>query len=433
MIAPGDAEALQARLGAFSFESRETSGQILCISGPGGSFAEAIRLGKILIDNGIGTRIEPGQSCLSACAVAFMMGSQFFYEGVGNGQNANRHMHVTSRLGFHRPELSLPGDGVFDTAAVEQSFDVAIQATLEFVRIANEGSRNSTMVPPDLIEAMFAQKGEDFFFVETTGQTARWGIDVDGLDLPRVMTPEAAWYACANIPVWKSRYEPGVPDMPERAVQVVAQGAEGTVYEVMGPYQSDAAHYCRFRSTGQSLYGCGLLGRENQIVGTSICMGQGDEGQMNYITSDRRVFLPPDTPLAQAQAVAERIAGTRQGGGAPVALDKFRAGCATNGGQAFVTNVRNFTNLRRNATIGSDKLEEVPLGARVVLVDSQAMADLGGISAQCRDLCQRAPAGGLSTREAAALNTCFDANAFWYRVQTGTGRMGYLSGKFLRY
>ncbi|MDA7430765.1 hypothetical protein PGB28_20075 [Primorskyibacter aestuariivivens] len=438
-IVPGDAEALRARLDAYYFDDGETSDQFLCVASPGGSFSEAIKLGKILIKEGIGTRIEAGQSCLSACAVAFMMGSKFFYEGVGDGQNANRHMHVTSRLGFHRPELKLAQEGVFDTAAVEQSFDVAIQATLEFVRVANEGSGISTMVPPDLIEAMFEHKGEDFYFVETTGQTARWDIKVDGLNLPHVMTPLAAWYACANIPVWKTRYEPEVPP-PEGDWQVQRVGQEqgAPVYEVLGPFQSDAEHFCRFRYTGangpNALYGCGLLGRENQIVGTSICMGQGDEGRMDYITSDLRVFLPPATPLTQADAVARRIAGMPAGqeGGAPDRLDRFRAGCATNGGQAFVTNVRNFTNLRRNATIGSDTLEQVPLDARVAIIAPRVVPDLGGISARCRDLCQRAPGGGLAGREAGALNACFDANAFWYRVQTGTGRLGYLSGKFLR-
>lgn len=435
-IQSGDAEALTTRLGAFYFDDDETSDQFLCLTSPGGSFAEAIKLGKILIEKGIGTRIEAGQSCLSACAVVFMMGSQYFYEGVGNGQNANRHMHVTARLGFHRPELKLAQERVFDTAAVEQSFDVAIQATLEFVRIANEGTRNATMVPPDLIEAMFEHKGEDFFFIETTGQTARWDIDVDGLDLPRTMTPEAAWYACVNIPVWASRYQTDMPPYRAGAVRVASRNEYGTIYEVLGPYESDAPHYCLLQYMGEdggpnALNGCGLLGRENQNVGDILCTGPEAAGSLSYITSDLRVFLPPATPLGEAQAVATRIA--QRGQGQAVALDAFRAGCANNVALAYVTNVQNFTNLRQAPTIGSDKLEEVALDTGVEIVRHGPVPDLGGISARCQDLCLRSAGGVLTPADATALNACFDANAYWYQVQTPSGRLGYLSGKFLRY
>lgn len=436
-VETGDAETLIAQMDAFSLADGETSDQFLCLSSPGGSFAEAIKLGKILIDKGIGTRIEAGQSCLSACAVVFMMGSQYFYEGVGNGQNANRHMHVTARLGFHRPELKLATEQVFDTAAVEQSFDIAIQATLEFVRIANEGSRTATMVPPDLIEAMFTRKGADFFYIETTGQTARWDIDVDGLDLPKVMTPEGAWNACVNIPVWKTRYDPDIPPFDARQVRVVTQHEYGTIYEVRGPYESDAPHYCLFQYSGGdvglgALNGCGLLGRENQIIGEALCTGPEAAGTLSYITSDQRVFLPPDTRLTEAHEVAERMAAQGQGA-AGGALDAFRAGCANNTGRAVITNVRKFTNLRSAATIGGDKVEEVALNAGVEIIQHGAQPDLEGISPQCRDLCLRASGSALSQAEENRLNACFDANAFWYRVRTGSGRVGYLSGKFLRY
>lgn len=438
VIASGDAEALTAGLDVYDFDDGETSDQFLCLSSPGGSFSEAIKLGKILIDKRIGTRIEAGQSCLSACAVVFMMGSQYFYEGIGNRQNANRHMHVTARLGFHRPELKLAQEGVFDTEAVVRSFDLAIQATLEFVRIANEGTRNSTMVPPDLIEAMFEHKGEDYFFIETTGQSARWGIDVDGLDLPRVMTREAAWYACVNIPIWASRYESEMPDYRDGAVRVVTRKGHGTVYEITGPDHGEAPHFCMLRYDGENaganaLYGCGLLGIENQNVGDTPCPGPESADYLGYITSDLRVFLPPATPLAEAQAVAEHIVQRDQRSAQTIALDTFRAGCANNAFLAHVTNVQSFTNLRRAATIGSESIEKVALDSSVEIVEGGPTPDLRGISAECRDLCLRASGRVLTAPDAAALNACFDSNAFWYRVLTKSGQSGYLSGKFLHH
>ena len=115
----------------------------LCLDSPGGSLSEGIKIARHLSKIHIGTRIEKNARCLSACALIFMMGR-------GGGENENeawldREMDITASLGFHRPSLNLPEGGTYTASQINNSFKLALDATLGFVSLANNAGELATI------------------------------------------------------------------------------------------------------------------------------------------------------------------------------------------------------------------------------------------------------------------------------------------------
>ena len=77
----------------LSLQSRR-SNAVLYLKSPGGSLGGGIRLGQYLRKNNIKTVVEGGETCASACALAFLGGTD---------RQGNRWMSTTttSQLGFH--------------------------------------------------------------------------------------------------------------------------------------------------------------------------------------------------------------------------------------------------------------------------------------------------------------------------------------------
>ena len=449
-IEAGDLERIKANKSAFPQDWQgEISNHFMCVSGPGGNLAEALKIAEFLYAEGIGTRIEAGKSCLSACAVMFMMGTSYFYEGIGDGHSAHRAMHVTSRLGFHRPELKLAEGGQFDGAAVERSFDIALEATLQFVQLANRGSTIGNMVPSDLIENMFQHRGQDFYYIETIGQTARWDIDLDGFEPPKTLDPRAAYEACSNLGIWQKRYEPRGEEFYERAVTLVDAPNGTPIYQVAGAREGDAPHQCllqmRHEYGSHSLYACGILGQENLLIADDDCGGKfevsysGPEQLVFSYDFDERALFPPATPLTEANAVARQIEARAAAHAAAVTpvgrMGRLRTECTALDGTVSITNVENFVNMRAQSGFSGRVVAEIPLGGAVFPADKEMYlsSDKQAGDQRCVDLCLAARKQALTGNTLAELDQCFDNNRFWYKVRLANGQTGYVSGKFLKY
>src|SRR5690554_6037482 len=75
-IVPGDYEKVSA-LAKKSFPEdilESTAANTICLDSAGGNLYEAVQLAKLFYEEGIGTVVDAGQECYSACAVMFMMG-----------------------------------------------------------------------------------------------------------------------------------------------------------------------------------------------------------------------------------------------------------------------------------------------------------------------------------------------------------------------
>ena len=145
---------------------------IVCLSGPGGNYLEGIELAKTLSSLDVTTKVEDGQSCLSACAIAFLGGR--FNTQSGEGYFPSRYLFPGSRLGFHAPQLTVPDAG-YTKEEVQKAYGLALDAITEL----NAASKD-LFISPDLIAAIVRHRDEDFYFIDTIDDLAHFKIDLAG-------------------------------------------------------------------------------------------------------------------------------------------------------------------------------------------------------------------------------------------------------------
>ncbi|MEC3862510.1 hypothetical protein VK792_14550 [Mesobacterium sp. TK19101] len=434
-IAAGDLEKVKALDGVWPEPLDPTTAhQVVCLDSPGGSFAEAMRIAAHFYDVGIGTRLPEGAQCLSACAVLFMSGTRYFYEGVGNGRSSHRNMHFTAQLGFHRPQLSLGRDGQFDAAAVERSFDLAVDASLEFIRLSNgRNGQTDTMVPADLIERMFSHRGDDFFFITTTGMAGRWRIGIDGWQVNRVLGPAQAVQVCDNLTIWNSRYDPNDTTLGPAAARPYAEPNARVGFRVSGSRFGDGVHECMVGFDGPVddpwMVICGASDIEGNVRGADRCAE--DTAMIepfNILVRDMLAILPPATPLAAINAVS-RQQDAEAGQSArsdPTSAQLAQRGCWFNAPGARIINVQEFVNLRQLPGFDTQVVSQIARGASVTLTNPGSVSFLGAsdLVQRCSRACQTQRDAGLSAAVQGELAHCVEGNALWYAVRDAAGNQG---------
>jgi hypothetical protein len=99
----------------------------LCLNSPGGSFLGGKALEDLFMTEGIRTYVRRGDQCHSACALAFLGGSEW-----GDMRHASRTIEPGAVLGFHTPYLALR-PGKHDTEELNQTATTAMTIAGEIV------------------------------------------------------------------------------------------------------------------------------------------------------------------------------------------------------------------------------------------------------------------------------------------------------------
>ncbi len=92
----------------------------LCLDSNGGDLEEGLRIFKYIWDVNIDTIVLPEARCESACAIAFMGGSNV--QGTDSTRQIERAIFPGARLGFHSPSLKLPPGQVQRTEVVDEAY-----------------------------------------------------------------------------------------------------------------------------------------------------------------------------------------------------------------------------------------------------------------------------------------------------------------------
>lgn len=471
-IVAGDLRSLQAKLPDLRAQSKQTGQRLaLCLDSPGGSLLEATRIAAFIETNRIGTVVDDGAVCLSACSVIFMLGAQD-QPGtsltVDIGENRvllefSRRLHVNGSLGFHRPDFSL-ADGTYTAQDVKQSFDLAILASLEFLKIANRWkiSEGAPAMKADLIEALLSHEGQDFFYIDTVDKAGRWDIEVFGYDAPDRLSAREAMNACDNLSNWTT----GLAAIPVQnadtetlkrfTTRYAAWSQDGgdpslvytPVYSLSGRdafFHADGAageRYCQVsfdpwthRNGTQNLTVSACGG--DSILGTSFfeyCGPEDVSPEMAFY--DALPAFPSDTRLSDLPAVAHAISAQADeietslmpaaglSCGIPedhqiavvapeghVLLREFDSPSATP-----LARAENFTILQRGSNTG-------------VLVGTPAQRDT------CFEACT-APTKDLPDSERQEIfdqtNACFNEGIVWWSIRLRDGSDGWASARYLR-
>jgi hypothetical protein len=215
VIAAGDADKLQSYVDLMKpffdpasdapqqFEGYNGDGLTLCISGPGGSYSEALKIIEILSESLIDTVVPENAQCLSACAVAFMGG---FY-GDEASRSPAREIKPGADLGFHAPAIAISGNSPMPPQMVEAAYETAlsdIQGVLTTL-LVNFNFSNDPRMRPSLFAEMLGTPPDEMFHVTTIDQIGRWSINFDDGENDSLNFSEANLIqVCKNLESWRT-------------------------------------------------------------------------------------------------------------------------------------------------------------------------------------------------------------------------------------
>ena len=268
-----------------------TSANTICLDSPGGSLLEGMLLARHFYEEDL---------CASACALMFMMG-----RAVGPEVSfINRKMDINAKLGFHRPSLRLQAEGAFGSRDIEDSYDMAVTAVVDYIVLANKTAPWSSqpMVHSDLVKRIFATPGDDIFFIDTVEKAARWDIELIGVTMPTTIDEERAYYACENALQWEISLHEAPLDFVGLSLSAYSTYSSrvpiesGQRFSVTSSKAGYASAGCMVDFTDQRLRICGEDEYTDTTFGAGNCSAGATEG-FEWVSP--LALWRPDTKLSQ--------------------------------------------------------------------------------------------------------------------------------------
>jgi hypothetical protein len=198
VIVDGDAARLeQALLNLRRYQSNTDADRFrVCFDSPGGSFLEGLRIANVLTGMSsqvagevYGSAVGDGATCESACALAFMGGTEM---GETGALAPDRILYPTARLGFHAPELVVP-ERNYSGAELESAYGIALASISRILSTRTAGRYD---FDDSLLEEMLETPPSEMFYIHTLAQTALWGIKVWSERIFAADTEEVARNVC---------------------------------------------------------------------------------------------------------------------------------------------------------------------------------------------------------------------------------------------
>lgn len=419
----------------------------LCLDSPGGSLEEAARLAEYIVDRGIGTVLAPHATCLSACALVFMLGHANQYEAPGN---ANRRMHYTARLGFHAPSVPLDGITTLSRGDAERIMASLNEAVARILRLSNtQIAGQPPAIPPDLLERAYAHVGEESFFeIDTVAWSGRAAIPVFGFDLPRRIDTETAIHACTNL--WRWEFLTEDLELDAELEAFIFENALRNAGQPVAPAAPDRV-FVHSLDTGDYERAC-IVDRDMR-AGLRVCgfdeflsraLYRHDCNMPHYVDRDREgpqriadailepamglAVFAPRTRLRDLPEAARQIdtrAATEQRAASDPPLHRS---CWPASQRVRITRVNEYATLRAQPGFHAPIRARMPLHASVDLTSGPVLFGDSARTAACRSACQAA--GTARDRPAPDVAACWLDNTLWFPARFD-GQEGYVSGRFL--
>jgi hypothetical protein len=431
-----DADGLITSIINASTEYTDLFWKNVCFNSLGGSFSEGLKITELLGVNAIGTAIAAQHSCESACAVAFMAGSwsrRFWgherFEGQERGP-ATRTLHPKGTLGFHATSLPLRSEQ-YTSLEVQQAYAIALETVNMILRLrANKGYN----FPDYVLSRMLETPPSDMFYIDTVESATRadiivapTGINLDG---PEKYIP----YLCdaANVhdlesdSILEYLYDLRINYSEER------WGSEGTHW-MMDLVDTENGRQCHvsllqypesdFRS--ESFGGIVSFPRSTNSADEIDTYDLVHEFQ-TFPLATRLENLPLKTTYSLRDA---RLLAGQQAIEASAAKS-----CWLTKNYATIENVTEFTNLRRQPTLSSIIIREVPLRERVRISDIGSLKVAGTQSRRdsCETACNDFQQNPNDTNAKDEALQCIDENVLWTEITDAGGNTGWVSRKFLQ-
>lgn len=186
-----------------SYQSDPWRQIVIALDSPGGSYHAGIDLALLFRRQGISTIVSAGDRCYSACAIAFLGGSEPPKDATPSGDDSQlpaqlpkRSLAAGAELGFHAPYLNVPAAS-YTSQAVEAAYRSAVLGIARLVAVSDR-----LYVPSAELPRLLKPERDEVFVTDTVDAVR--SLDIDYTDrslqfryLPG-FTPSMLRNACIN-------------------------------------------------------------------------------------------------------------------------------------------------------------------------------------------------------------------------------------------
>jgi hypothetical protein len=223
-IADGDLEKLKAAV---------PRGSSLCLDSPGGDFLEGLAIAEWLAGRNITTVVGSGSVCYSACAIAFMGGSD--WEQI---YLPKRKLHLGGKLGFHAPYL-IAFSKTYSGAELEATYSDGLQAVARMIKLGAEMGEPG-FLPERVMLKLLAAGPSELYLVDDVVKGKELHIELLGV-------PKAKWTTAAlcNACVVRNERRARVDacDQPVSSTMISKDIVQTSFYGFAG----EGSYYCAVR------------------------------------------------------------------------------------------------------------------------------------------------------------------------------------------
>lgn len=222
-------------------EKVASPGSSLCLDSPGGDFIEGLAIAEWLTGKNVTTVIDNGALCYSACAIAFMGGSD--WEEI---YSPRRKLHVGGRLGFHAPYLIALGR-TYSGPDLEATYSEGLQAVARMMKLGADMGEDG-FIPERVMLKLLAAGPSELYMVDDVIKARELGVELIGV--PKVRwTTAALCNACVVRNERRARID--ACEQPVASTAISKDVTQTTFYGFAG----EGSYYCAVRlskKTGQA-------------------------------------------------------------------------------------------------------------------------------------------------------------------------------------
>lgn len=187
VIEQGDAEKIDAIVAKN--EDGVDAGNSICLNSPGGNYLAGKQLYDAFMADGFATYVRKGDECHSACAIAFLGGSQW-----GDFRHPSRTMEPGAVIGFHAPYVMLERGKKYDADYVSALTRAAFGIVSSLIT-----DQESLKISRKFLTDYVLFDSKETRTIQTVEDAAHAGIAFDIKPKKITLTSENITHACETL------------------------------------------------------------------------------------------------------------------------------------------------------------------------------------------------------------------------------------------
>jgi hypothetical protein len=184
------------------------SNAVVSFDSPGGAMEEGIKIGEFLAESAVATVLRQGETCVSACALAFLGGRSFWPTG-GVGFFLGRYLEPGARLGFH--STAFEGEELAALAARGQ-FTMPVEMTRVSLKTLADYLEKNGVSSSAIIEVM-GTPNKEFKYISSANDLFNFNINMTPMRQENLNVREAIYSACEKMLAAKEKSRVGSSDV----------------------------------------------------------------------------------------------------------------------------------------------------------------------------------------------------------------------------